>query len=315
MKKSAKEILKLFAKEEIGVPLDLEESKIFDLYKDCKSKYKKEYKKEYKSILREYKNELLNDPNYYELAHGHIWFKFKNMLHYHIDNGDIDFFDFTLELSLDKKAKKVFKKNYYDDINVVAVSPAEIFIDINTISNRAQELGLYDIRRFLISEVSKSLKYLDTLYSTSMLVPNFPVFDKRSNLLCAEDIERVAERILLYIIYKVCRIDTLFESDGYGLDIIKAPLVMHPEYCIKISADAGSDEEEYDEEDTEEDSEDDEDKNESDIIKSVILDSLFKGSNNDKSDSSEETTAKSDEDASKPENESEGKSDDNTSDV
>ena len=315
MKKSVKEILKLFAMEEIRVPLDLEESKILNLYRDCKSKYKKEYKKEYKIILKEYKDKLLNDPDFYENDHGNIWYKFKNILRYNIDNGDIDFFDFTLELSLDKKTKKVFKKNYYDDINAVTVSPAKICIDTNTISNRAKKLGLYDIRRFLISEVSKSLKYLDTLYSTSMLVPDFPVFDKRSNLLCAEDIELIAEKILLYIIYTVCGIDTLFECDENWVDIIKVPLVMHPEYSIKISAPVGSDEKGYDEENDEEDSDDDEEgENESDVIKSVILDSLFKDSNNDKSDSSEETTAKANEDASKPENESEGKTDD-TGDV
>ena len=78
MKKSVKEILKLFAKEEIGVPLDLEESKILNLYRDCKSKYKKEYKKEYKSILKEYKDKLLNDPDFYETAHGNFWYKRNN---------------------------------------------------------------------------------------------------------------------------------------------------------------------------------------------------------------------------------------------
>lgn len=306
MKKSAKEILKLFAKEEIGVPLDLEESKIFDLYKDCKSKYKKEYKKEYKSILREYKDELLNDPNYYELAHGHIWYKFKNMLHWDNDNDINNFFDFTFVLVLDKKAKgKVFKKNYYDD--VAAISHSNLSFSVKDIIDcDEEEGGLYDVRRFIIEQVSESLKCLDKLYSTSTLVPDFQVFNKKSNLLCAEDIEHISESILRYIIYTSCEME-LYESDEYGLDIINVPLYMHPEYSIKIEADVDSDEEEYDEER--------DDDNESDVIKSVILDSLFKDSNNDKSDSSEETTAKVSEDASKPENESEEKSDDNTSDI
>lgn len=309
MKKSVKEILKLFAMDEIGVPLEPEENKIFELYKDCESKYKKEYKKEYKSILREYKDELLNAPKYNALTRG-CWYKFR------YESDISNFFNFTLKLVLDKKAKgKVFKKNYYDD--VAAISYSNLSFSVKDIIDGAKKgVDLYDIRRFIIEQVSESLKCLDELYSTSAMVPNFQVFNKKSNLLCAEDIEHISDSILRYIIYTSCEME-LYESDEYGLDIINVPLEMHPEYSIKIEADVDSDEEEYDEEeDSEDEDEDDEDdENESDIIKSVILDSLFKDSNNGKSDSSEETIAKADEDATKSENESEEKTNDNTSDI
>lgn len=239
-KKKIKAILKVLAKEELGCNLNKSEEETLALYGDCRgkytSKYKKTYKKCVKKLMKKIHEESMNPQNLWDYSA----ISWEDIFKY-LESKEKYAFTFEFHLLLDSKKKKVFKKHYFDDLKEMG---AYMTVYSDEMLNEIEEdRAISPIRRLLLQKVSESLDSLDMLYNTCELLRyRYSFKNIKSNFLCVEDIEEIAETILRWIIHPVlCNTDSLgmmqttvtnFNDDEDTKFHIK--LKIHPEYTMII---------------------------------------------------------------------------------